>query len=393
MNVDKIRFQKNSTKYKNLKKIERFLKDLCESYSVLKDPKKKAFYDYFGCEEFKKKWKVLLSDKENSLSWKGKLDSFVKQFVYENTCLNKNQTLKEFRKGNNWKSQNQSLKWKQQENIVVTIEVTLKQIYMRDMIRVKYKRMLIEPFSKSHVTKTFVKKLVLGYYLFEFNEMKFKGEGHLYYKQENSDLIFNFKILPIEGFIRKGIDLILKKRISLKDALVKSYFKITHLDGEELDLLVDKTISPNTVFKIVNKGLYRVNPQGITMEDEALFDQTFQITNSNNENQINYKKLNKSVIDLYVKDERLLEEEQKTPKIYDIYYNPDLENRKAQSEVIRLKNLNIQAIFEKDSLVMTRSTNRKNKLNLGHLYVYFEIDFPNKICPKKLNRIKSLLED
>jgi DnaJ family protein A protein 2 len=74
---------------------------------------------------------------------------------------------------------------------------------------------------------------------------------------ENGDLVVVLQQIPHKTFERKNADLLMKKKITLLDALAGLTFEFTHLDGRIVSVTTEpnKIIKPNEVMVINNEGM------------------------------------------------------------------------------------------------------------------------------------------
>ena len=84
-----------------------------------------------------------------------------------------------------------------------------------------------------------------------------KGKGHIHVNGTIGNLIINMNIKEHNFFHRKGSMLLMKKNISVSDALCGFTFYLQHLDKHILKINIPhgKVISPNSVFKIKGEGM------------------------------------------------------------------------------------------------------------------------------------------
>ena len=84
-----------------------------------------------------------------------------------------------------------------------------------------------------------------------------KGKGHIHPNGTVGNLVINMNIREHHFFHRKGSILLMKKSISISDALCGFEFYLQHLDKHILKINIPhgKVISPNSVFKIKGEGM------------------------------------------------------------------------------------------------------------------------------------------
>lgn len=74
--------------------------------------------------------------------------------------------------------------------------------------------------------------------------------------ENGQDLVFEIQVLPHNTFEKDGIDLSLRKNISIGDALAGCRFTVKRLDGTDLVIdTKDKIIKTGTTYRLQNEGL------------------------------------------------------------------------------------------------------------------------------------------
>lgn len=254
INVEKLRFQKNSPKYQKMKKIESYIKSLCEAYSVLSNPMARALFDKFGFDELHSKWRFFLENCEGkACSPGGRYEEYIRSFVHENNHMSVERSQKKLEKMPQFESK-QTPSAFTLSDIEVECSVTLKEVYQSKPITVEFQRKLMEPVSQLDLCTNVTKQFVLGANIFENRNVKFPGEGHHLVGKGCSDLIIKFNIIKDPNFAREGLNLVLKKKISLKEALTQHSFSIRHIDGSELDVTLSEILHPQKIVKFEGQG-------------------------------------------------------------------------------------------------------------------------------------------
>jgi DnaJ-class molecular chaperone len=105
-----------------------------------------------------------------------------------------------------------------------------------------------------------------------------RDQGNVINNDIKGDIKIGINIQNTTAFIRNGLDLILKKKISLKEALCGFSFDVQHIDGQNL-CLNNKTnstvIKPNFRKEILNMGMKKENTRGnLIIEFEIDFPNT-----------------------------------------------------------------------------------------------------------------------
>jgi len=94
--------------------------------------------------------------------------------------------------------------------------------------------------------------------------MVLKNKGNIMNEQNKGDVQLFIKIINNTHFIRDGLDLIYKKKITLKESLTGFEFDIKHLNGKTYSINNDagNIIQPNYSRDINNLGMKRQNKVG-----------------------------------------------------------------------------------------------------------------------------------
>lgn len=94
--------------------------------------------------------------------------------------------------------------------------------------------------------------------------MILKDKGNIASEQNKGDIQLFIKITNNTEFLRDGLDLIFKKKITLKESLTGFEFDIKHINGKTYTINNDagNIIQPNYSRDIVNLGMKRQNKAG-----------------------------------------------------------------------------------------------------------------------------------
>eukprot|EP01099_Mayorella_cantabrigiensis_P004605 TRINITY_DN348_c1_g1_i1.p1 TRINITY_DN348_c1_g1~~TRINITY_DN348_c1_g1_i1.p1 ORF type:complete len:331 (-),score=70.53 TRINITY_DN348_c1_g1_i1:305-1297(-) len=106
----------------------------------------------------------------------------------------------------------------------------------------------------------------------------FNGEGNEEYGKEPGDVIIIIEEEPHPFFIRDGDDLIHRRRITLKEALVGDQFLLSSIDGTPLTISVPGVITPGHVHTLEGDGMpyhegYRRSRGDLKIIYEVVFPQ------------------------------------------------------------------------------------------------------------------------
>ena len=155
-------------------------------------------------------------------------------------------------------------------NINRTINIDLKDIYNGITKELEIERRVIqdEPEAEAEAEEpdeaTFKierKKVTVAIEKGHYKEtIVLKGEGHQLTEDEVGDLIVTIEVNEHEYYDRDNNDLVMKKEVSLNDALCGFTFKIKDINDNELIVTTDKIIDVEPM-GLVGKGLPDIDSQ------------------------------------------------------------------------------------------------------------------------------------
>lgn len=99
----------------------------------------------------------------------------------------------------------------------------------------------------------------------------FRGDGDELPGQLAGDVIVEFAEKKHSTFTRNGFHLFIKQRITLLQALVGCTFFIEHLDGHQVEIVLNQVIEPGTVLCIPEEGLAHSYGRGRGIETGNLY--------------------------------------------------------------------------------------------------------------------------
>lgn len=138
--------------------------------------------------------------------------------------------------------------------IMKNIDITFQQAYSGCSIPFNIERWIGQP-NMNKETETIYVEIPPG---IDNNEMIIlRDRGNIANEHLKGDIKVFIKISNDTEFKREGIDIILEKTISIKDALCGFSFDFLHLSGKSYTLRNTKVISPNTKTSIKNLGFKR----------------------------------------------------------------------------------------------------------------------------------------
>ena len=144
--------------------------------------------------------------------------------------------------------------------IVKTINITLEQAYTGVNYPLKVEKWIIEGNVKKIEKETIYIDIKPG---IDSNEIiLLKNRGNVMSENNVGDIKVFVKITNNTQFKRDGLDLIIKKKISLKEALIGFIFDLQHLSGKTYTInnKTGAVVTPKFVKEVPNMGMKRVRP-------------------------------------------------------------------------------------------------------------------------------------
>lgn len=143
--------------------------------------------------------------------------------------------------------------------IIHNVDITFQQAYTGCSIPLNVERWIGAPGINKEKETIYV-EIAEGV---DHNEMIIlRDKGNVANEHLKGDVKVFIKINNTTSFKREGINLILEKNITIKDALCGFSFTIEHLSSKSYTLRNSKVISPNTRTSINNLGFKRGNNTG-----------------------------------------------------------------------------------------------------------------------------------
>ena len=137
------------------------------------------------------------------------------------------------------------------------IDITLEQCYSGMDITIHFERTIVEKGERREEKEEIVVNISRGTENGE--QMLLKGKGNIVDGQAG-DIHLIVNVLPHDMFTRKGLDLHMSKKISLKEALTEFSFDINHLNGKRFRIQNSAThmvICPGYQKVIPNMGIHK----------------------------------------------------------------------------------------------------------------------------------------
>jgi len=141
-------------------------------------------------------------------------------------------------------------------NIDKVIELTLEQCYTGTSVPIEYERWTI--INNNKVNEVQKVNVAIPPGIFENETLVIEGAGNIINDQLKSNLNIHFKIINNTLFTREGLDLTIKHKLSLRDALCGFTFELHHINGKTLNINNNTNptvIKPNYKKVIPNLGM------------------------------------------------------------------------------------------------------------------------------------------
>ena len=144
--------------------------------------------------------------------------------------------------------------------IVKSIEITLEQAYTGLNYPLKIEKWVMEGDIKKIEQETIYVDINAG---IDNNEIIIlRNRGNVISENNVGDIKLFIKVINNTQFTRDGLDLLLTKEITLKEALVGFKFDFKHLSGKTYTInnKTGKVITPDFIKEVSNMGMKRVRP-------------------------------------------------------------------------------------------------------------------------------------
>ena len=140
--------------------------------------------------------------------------------------------------------------------IMITVNISMEQCYTGCKLPVTVNRWIGKPNMNKEDEKIYV-DIPCG---IDNNEMIIvKNKGHIANDNLRGDVKIIIKVSNDTNFKREGLDLILEKNITLKEALCGFIFTIEHINGKTFTLKNNKIIKPGNKTNVQKLGFKREN--------------------------------------------------------------------------------------------------------------------------------------
>jgi len=144
--------------------------------------------------------------------------------------------------------------------IVESIEITLEQAYTGLNYPLKLEKWVMEGNIKKTELETIYVELKPG--IDDSEIIILRNRGNVVSDTNIGDVKLFIKIINTTQFVRDGLDLLLTKNITLKEALVGFQFDFKHLSGKTYTInnKPGKVVTPDFVKEVQNMGMKRTRP-------------------------------------------------------------------------------------------------------------------------------------
>lgn len=146
--------------------------------------------------------------------------------------------------------------------IIKTVDITMEQVLLGATIPIDIERWIMENGNKVFENETIYVTIPKGV---DDNEIIIlRDKGNILNDELKGDLKLFVKVVNTTQYERKGLDLIIKKEISLKDALCGFSFELKYINGKVYTLNNNSgsIIPPDYIKTIPNMGLNREGHKG-----------------------------------------------------------------------------------------------------------------------------------
>ena len=144
--------------------------------------------------------------------------------------------------------------------IVKSIEITLEQAYTGLNYPLKIEKWVIEENIKKMEQETIYVDIKPG--IDDSEIIILRNRGNMISDTNIGDIKLFIKVINNTEFVRDGLDLLLTKNITLKEALIGFQFDFKHLSGKTYTInnKPGKVVTPDFVKEVANMGMKRTRP-------------------------------------------------------------------------------------------------------------------------------------
>ena len=144
--------------------------------------------------------------------------------------------------------------------IIKSIEITLEQAYTGLNYPLKIEKWVMEENIKKIEQETIYVDIKSG--IDDSEIIILRNRGNMISDTNIGDIKLFIKVINNTEFVRDGLDLLLTKNITLKEALIGFQFDFKHLSGKTYTInnKPGKVVTPDFVKEVANMGMKRTRP-------------------------------------------------------------------------------------------------------------------------------------
>ena len=144
--------------------------------------------------------------------------------------------------------------------LVKSIEITLEQAYTGLNYPLKIEKWVMEENIKKMEQETIYVDIKAG--IDDSEIIILRNRGNMISDTNIGDIKLFIKVMNNTEFVRDGLDLLLTKNITLKEALIGFQFDFKHLSGKTYTInnKPGKVVTPDFVKEVANMGMKRTRP-------------------------------------------------------------------------------------------------------------------------------------
>ena len=226
--------------------------ELAEAYEVLSNPQLRTCFDKFGEFGLKKGIQVSNEEFEGGYSYAGNAYEIFEKFFGTQDPFSEDYKEDIEKVYSRVLSAVEVKLAELPEDLVVTLQCTLSELYNGCSKTVTYKRKVLLHDSKTLAEEEISKLVEVKQGYNSKTKLVFEGEGHESPYHPTSNLVVGITELPDEQFRREGNNLVFRAELVLLDAVFSEPVKVTTLDKRVLTVSLDEVIGPN--HKVVLEG-------------------------------------------------------------------------------------------------------------------------------------------
>jgi len=237
------------------KEAEEKFKEIGEAYSVLSDPKKKQIYDLHGEDGVTSQFGPM----NGSHFTFGAADDIFKQFFGGSDPFAMNDMFggNDFGLGgSNFGGFSYSAKPQKGKTVEHKLYLSLEELYNGCTKSMKVRRQRLNNDRRTTSEQAKILKINVKAGWKAGTKITFENEGDELPNIKPADIQFIVAEKPHSRFQREGNDLIFKQHVTLKQALLGTFtMKLKSLDNRDLNIPINRIVSPGYVHRVKNEGM------------------------------------------------------------------------------------------------------------------------------------------